>query len=74
MNVDTRQVLRDTIEETKFEAPEGVHEWPIMRRPRTKVNPPVPTELTISAACRGSFHQGITVSEYLRIKRMGRQP
>jgi len=69
MNVDTRQVLRDTIEETKFEKPEGVHEWPIMRRPRTKVHPPVPTELTISAACRGSFHRGITIAEYLRIKR-----
>lgn len=73
MNVDTRQVLWDATDELSFEAPEDVHEWPIMRRRRTKIHPPVPTELTIATASRASFHQGISVSEYLRIKRMGTQ-
>jgi len=66
MNVNTRQVLREATEEVRFEAPEGVEDWPIMRRPRTMVEPPVPTQLTIDAAARMAFCQGISIFEHFR--------
>lgn len=69
MKIDNREVAKDTTEKLKVEAPDDVYEWPIMRLPRTKIRPQVPTQLTLDAVARASFNQDISAAEYMRIYR-----
>jgi len=69
MTINNRKVLEETAEELSFETPDDVYEWPIMRLPRTKIRPQVPTQLTLDSVARASFNQDISTTEFMRIYR-----